>query len=262
MYTNPYSGIYPAVESVLRDLIVPEDGYHVTHTRRIARTLHVLLDQKPKGKLLELGTGGVIPLALKELLPDLEVRVTNFDRSQTLYHTYSATIGNRSGKFPAYVIDLESDVIPEPAETFDWVICCEVIEHMEIDPMFMMSEVNRVTKPKGGLLLTTPNAVSSRSLTKMVHGLEPYFYMQYNKDRSFYRHNYEYSIHSLMQVVKAAGFDGSIWTEDCFEDSMPTVVNRLKAAGFNILHTGDNIMTVAHKVSGVTDRHPTVIYVD
>jgi hypothetical protein len=47
----------------------------------------------------------------------------------------------------------------------------------------------------------------------MLAGIEPYFYMQYNKDRSLYRHNYEYSIHSLTRLLKAAGFDGSAWTE-------------------------------------------------
>ena len=65
-----------------------------------------------------------------------------------------------------------------------------------------------------------------------------------------------------MQVIKAAGFDGSIWTEDCFEDSMPSVVSRLNSAGFNIVHTGDNIISLSSKVSKVVDRHPRAIYVE
>lgn len=262
MYTNPYNGIYPVVVDVLKDLIRPEDLYHVTHTRRIARTLQVLLDQKPTGKLLELGAGGVMALAIKELLPDMEVEVTNFDMSKPTTHKHCPQINSYYGEFTAYAIDLESDQIPVPDNTYDWVLCCEVIEHMDVDPMFMMSEVNRVSKLGGGLLITTPNIVSSRGLTKMVSGVEPYFYMQYHTDRSPYRHNYEYSIHSLMQVVKAAGFDGSIWTEDCFEDSMPSVVTRLKSAGFNINHTGDNIITVARKTGPVQDRYPKAIYVE
>ena len=258
MYTAPFSGIDPSIEAVLRDLISEDDPYHYKHLRRFARTLQVFLDQKPSGVVLELGTSGVIPQALSVLAPDLEVRVTNFDPLLPKLHTYS--IGGRD--YDAYQIDLEKEFIPVPNEVFDWVLCCEVIEHMEIDPMFMLSEVNRVTKTGGSLLVTTPNAVSSRALTKMVAGIEPYFYMQYNKDRSYHRHNYEYSIHSLMQVVKAAGFDGSIWTEDNFEDSMPTVPDRLRKAGFNINHIGDNIITVARKVSGVVDRFPSTMYTD
>lgn len=261
MYIDPYNGIYPVVVDVLKDLIHPEDTYHVTHTRRIARTLHILLEQNPTGKLLELGAGGVMALAIKELLPDVDVEVTNFDMDQPTTHKHCPMIGDYYGEFTAYAVDLESDKIPVTDETYDWVLCCEVIEHMDVDPMFMMSEINRVSKINGGLLLTTPNIASSWGLTKMVSGLEPYFYMQYHTNRSPYRHNYEYSIHSLMQVVKAAGFDGSIWTEDCFENPTTEVPTRLRSAGFNITHTGDNIISVARKVGPVQDRYPKAIYV-
>jgi 2-polyprenyl-3-methyl-5-hydroxy-6-metoxy-1,4-benzoquinol methylase len=260
MYSDPYKDIYPAIELALRDLVSEDDAYHKTHLRRIARTLQVFLDQKPKGKVLEVGTGGIVPLALKSLAPELEVVVTNFNKSTIKTHTYSPTINGISGDFEAFNLDLEYDNVPVEDNTFDWILCCEVIEHMEIDPMFMMSELNRVAKYKAGLLITTPNIVSSQALTKMMYGLEPHFYMQYHPTREYNRHNYEYSIHSLMQVIKAAGFDGSIWTEDNFEDGMTDVPNRLRSAGFNIQHIGDNIMTVAHKVSEVVDRHPKAIY--
>jgi 2-polyprenyl-3-methyl-5-hydroxy-6-metoxy-1,4-benzoquinol methylase len=260
MYSGTYDGIYPEVVYVLHELIRPEDTYHMSHARRMARTLHILLDQKPKGRLLEIGTSGIIPLALKELLPDLEVSVTNFDDQMSVEHSYNVTINKHHGVFDGYRVDLEYDQIPIQDEAFDWVLCCEVIEHMEIDPMFMMSEVNRVTKTGGGLLLTTPNIVSSQALTKMVYGFEPHFYMQYHPDRQYHRHNYEYSIHSVMQVLKASGYDGKIWTEDNFENGLDEVPRRLRQAGFNIDHIGDNIITVAKKNTGVVDRHPSMMY--
>lgn len=261
MFTGPYKDIDAPIVEVLKELILPEDNYHKTHTRRIARTLQIFSDQNPSGRLLELGTGGVMALAIQELFPEIEIIVTNFDLSQDMTHTYEVSIGEHSGSFTAHAIDLESDAIPEQSSSFDWVLCCEVIEHMDVDPMFMLSEVNRVLKLEGNLLLTTPNVVSTRGLTKMVSGIEPYFFMQYHTDRSPYRHNYEYSIHSLMKVVRAAGFDGKIWTEDCFEDPMPNVVTKLNSAGFNILHTGDNIITLSKKKGDVNDRYPNAIYV-
>ena len=132
---------------------------------------------------------------------------------------------------------------------------------MEIDPMFMLSEINRVMKPGGTLILTTPNVVSSRGLTKMLAGIEPYFYMQYNINGDYNRHNYEYSVHTLVRVLQAAGFNGSLWTEDTFEDGMPNVVDRLTKAGFNIFHVGDNIMSVSKKEGPVVDRYPACLYV-
>lgn len=260
MYPDPYAGIEPAVQEVLRDLVRPEDKYHNTHLRRIARTLHIFLEQQPEGQVLEIGTGGVIPLTLRALRPDLDVVVTNFNETKDQVHDYEVSIGDYFGRFPAFRVDLEYDEIPVPDEHFDWVLCCEVIEHMEIDPMFMMSEINRVTKTGGGLLMTTPNITSSRALTKILYGYEPHFYMQYHPDRQYHRHNYEYSVHSLMSVIKASGYEGRIWTEDNFEAGVDEVPRRLRAAGFSLDHIGDNIITVANKVSGVVNRYPNSIY--
>lgn len=260
MYPEPYKGIYPAVQEALEDLILPGDKYHMTHLRRIARTIEVFLNQSPQGKVLELGTGGVIPLALKKILPDLEIYVTNFDESMDKCHTYVAEMKGNRAEFPSFMVDLEYDQIPVEDEFFDWVLCCEVVEHMEIDPMAMMCEINRVTKTGGGLIVTTPNITSSHALTKIVYGYEPHFYMQYLASREYHRHNYEYSIHSLSSLINASGYSGKMWTEDTFEAGMVEVPTKLRNAGFALDHLGDNIFTVAKKASGIKDRHPHPIY--
>lgn len=261
MKSRPYDGISPEVVQALDSLIAPQDEYHQTHKRRLARTLQVLFEQKPQGKLLELGGSGVFTLAMQQLFPDLEIEVTNFDESQETVHEFCPEARGKSACFKAYNINLEWDHIPVDNETYDWILCCEVIEHMDIDPMFMMFEVNRIAKKKSHLLLSTPNITSSRNVTKMLKGIEPYFFMQYHKDRSPYRHNYEYSIHSLMQVVRASGFDGSSWTEDTFEDPIYTTLEKLKTIGIDIPHVGDNIFVLAEKTGPVSDRHPRAIYV-
>jgi 2-polyprenyl-3-methyl-5-hydroxy-6-metoxy-1,4-benzoquinol methylase len=261
MKSHPYEGISPRVVEVFNSLVSPNDAYHQVHKRRLVRTLQVLIEQDPRGRLLELGGSGVFTLAMKELLPELEIEVTNFDESQETVHEFCPESRGKSASFKAYNINLEWEEIPVESGTYDWVLCCEVIEHMDIDPMFMMSEVNRITKKNGNLLLTTPNITSSRNIDKMLHGVEPYFFMQYHKDRSPYRHNYEYSIHSLMQVVRASGFDGSSWTEDTFEDPITRSIEKLKTIGIDIPHVGDNIFVVAKKTGPVSDRHPRAIYV-
>ena len=261
MFTNPYGGIYPQVESLLRDLIDSKDTYHKSHTRRMARSLHILMEQSPSGTMLEIGASGVMTLALSELFPEVDLEVTNFDMEKPLEHTFEVFAGSRSGKFKAYALDLESDALPVPSEYYDSIVCCEVLEHMDVDPMFMLSEVNRTLKLGGLLFLTTPNITSTRAITKMMSGIEPYFYMQYQVDRSPYRHNYEYSIFSLKQVLRAAGFEGSIWTEDCFEDPVMQIIDKLKTAGIEIPHVGDNIITIARKTGPVVNRYPEAIYV-
>ena len=262
MITDAYENISIEIKQTLESLISPDDFYHNNHKRRMARTLQVLVDQNPKGSILEVGTSHVIPLALEKLIPELEVFVTDFDLSKEPIGEMTVSLNGFSRVVKCARVNIENDPLPFEDEKFDYVLCSEVLEHMEVDPMYMLAELNRVTKELGTLLLTTPNAVSTWSITKMLRGFEPYFYMQYRHDRSPYRHNYEYSIHSLMHTIKAAGFDGSIWTENCFEEPNYTDVHKLQAIGYQLNHTGDNIFTLAHKKSGVVDRYPKVIYAD
>ena len=262
MYSTPYKGIQEEIVLAMEPLIASDDKYHKEHKRRMARTLQVLMEQKPTGSLLEIGTSSLIPNALELLAPELELFVTDFDLSKKSIEDITVTINNFSKNVHCARVNIEDAPLPFADESFDTILLCEVLEHMEVDPMYMLSEINRVLKTGGTLILTTPNAVSTHSITKMLRGFEPYFYMQYRKDRSPYRHNYEYSIYSLMQVIKAAGFDGKIWTEDCFQEPIYEHIDRLKHAGYNLQHYGDNLFTVAHKISGVVDRYPKVIYSD
>lgn len=264
MRSNPYQGLDARVAEVAGGLLLRSDPYSRAHEARLARTLDILSELRPTGRALELGTNAVIPLAAKELFPAVTIDVTVFDDAEAEVvgrkERKVLELAGQSVEVDAFALDLEFCTLPVDDETYDMVICCEVIEHMEIDPMFMLSEVNRVLKTNGRLLMTTPNATSSRSIAKMVRGIEPYFYMQYNKNRDYHRHNYEYSVPTLTAVLKAAGFCGKIWTEDLFEDPLHEDVDRLRALGYELKNVGDNIIAVATKTGGVVDRYPGCIY--
>jgi SAM-dependent methyltransferase len=49
--------------------------------------------------------------------------------------------------------------LPLPANTFDLAICTEVLEHL-LWPDALVSEVHRILKPGGALIVSVPNAVS------------------------------------------------------------------------------------------------------
>ena len=261
MKSHPYQNVHPKVEKVVSDLMYGADDYHRGHKARLARTIDLIYASKPEGKLLEIGTSGLIPVALKELCPDLEVHVTNFDKSLPEITEIEVSMNSKTRIVTAACVDLEHEPLPFADETYDMVVCCEVLEHMEIDPMYMLEQVNRVSKQDASLLLTTPNVLSSRGLSKMLEGLEPYFYMQYHKTREYHRHNYEYSARSLYRVLTCAGYIGTVWTEDLFEDGLPDVIERLHSHGFNVLNYGDNLLAKMTKASGVIERHPVGIYI-
>jgi methionine biosynthesis protein MetW len=52
--------------------------------------------------------------------------------------------------------NLNNEGISFQNETFDTATCLDVIEHV-FDPVYLLSELNRVLKEKGILILTTPN---------------------------------------------------------------------------------------------------------
>ena len=274
MISNPLNGIQKGVADVIERLI-PEgddfgwDGnnvYHSTHKRRYARTLDILFDGSVPvegAKLLEIATSSVLPVAIYDMGVDVDITVTHFDLAQKKSGTYTASYADKSYDLPSYFVDLETQKLPAKDNTFDIVLCCEVLEHLDVDPMFMLAELNRDLKPGGRLILTTPNITSSRGLWKMLRGIEPYFFMQYHKDGSPYRHNYEYSHGGLSTLLAAAGFEGDIWTEDSFENPVLEDLNLLEAAGFKINKEllGDNLFASVHKKSNIVDRYPSPIYV-
>jgi SAM-dependent methyltransferase len=262
MISNPYDGVPAEIQSVLQPLIGNFE-YHKVHERRHARTLQVLLEKFTAGTLLELGTSDVIPIALSRLAPKIEMSVTNFDASQLIDGKITLSAGDDYVTVPAYSLDLESEPLPINDGTLDAVLCCEVVEHMDVDPMYMLAEVNRVLKKDGYLFLTTPNATSTQGIWKILRNIEPYFFMQYHADRSPYRHNYEYSVWSLTKLLDAAGFKVEIWTENSFEDAVLDDIPKLREIGYALPDSliGDNIFVVARKKGAVTNRHPDPVYV-
>jgi methionine biosynthesis protein MetW len=57
-------------------------------------------------------------------------------------------------------------------QTFDVIICSEIIEHI-FDTDFFLKEVNRVLKINGTLILTTPNIASAGDRLRLLFGKRP-----------------------------------------------------------------------------------------
>jgi hypothetical protein len=128
--------------------------------------------------------------------------------------------------------------------------------------MYPLCEFNRLLKPGGTLFLTTPNSTSYAMVAKVLHGLRPQFYMQYQRNRCRYRHNFEHDRHSLLALTNGAGFEtDEIKTVDVFEEPHPMGIELCRRLGASDEFRGDCLFYRGHKVSGVVDRYPGTVYV-
>ena len=92
------------------------------------------------------------------------------------------TVTSESGEEFCCDIDLfnaEKDRFPYPDGYFTTVLCCELIEHLFEDPMHLMAEINRIVKPEGYLVLTTPNIAALRGIAAILQGFHPGFFHAY-----------------------------------------------------------------------------------
>jgi 2-polyprenyl-3-methyl-5-hydroxy-6-metoxy-1,4-benzoquinol methylase len=108
-------------------------------------------------------------------------------------------------------LNIEKEKFPFEAQSFDLVLMTEIIEHLTVNPRVYLSEVKRVLKPDGYLLVTTPNAVHLKNRVKVLFGksasfpLEQLFETEPHNDSIYYRHNREFTRDELKSAFEVSG---------------------------------------------------------
>lgn len=110
------------------------------------------------------------------------------------------------------ILNIEKDRLPFHKHFFDLVLFSEVIEHLVVNPQVYLSELRRVLNPSGRLLITTPNAAGLHKLIPILFGRSTYFPLEQLfatslTDGSLYhRHNREFTMSELKEVLSRTGF--------------------------------------------------------
>ena len=242
--------------------------YLSDHTTRFEKTLELTPPGDASQRILEMGAYMQITPSLHTKLGYGEVRGCYYGQAgQTDHHEVVSETGE---KFVCEIdlFDAEHDVFPYPDGHFDTVLCCELVEHLKEDPMHMMSEINRVLKPGGHLVMTTPNIASLRAISGILQGYHPGFFPAYPKPSpsgdTDARHAREYTAKEAHLLLHYAGFAVTrLETGPFREEPKPEhewVITMLRQFGMPEDLRGDGLYVVGRKTGPVVERHPGWLY--
>jgi glycosyltransferase involved in cell wall biosynthesis/SAM-dependent methyltransferase len=250
--------------------VAPEArGYAGQHTSRFVHTLEMIPAGDTSKSILEMGAYMQITPALKFKLGYGCVRGCYYGTLGRIDHKSVTSESGEKFECDVDLFDAEKDVYPYRDETFDTVLCCELIEHLFADPMHMMSEINRILKPGGHLLLTTPNIGSLRAIAAILQGYHPAFFPAYIRPRkegeeAEARHNREYVPMEIQHLLTNSGFEiVRLETGEFVDLPHPELgwINRLlDTHSLNNGVRGDGIYALGRKTGPVKERWPDWLY--
>jgi SAM-dependent methyltransferase len=243
-------------------------AYAETHLSRLEKTLAITPPGGPDDRILEMGAYLQVTPLLKSRLGYGEVRGCYYGPAGKVDHREVTSASGETFTVNIELFDAEKDPCPYPDGYFSTVLCCELIEHLKDDPMHMMSEINRILKPDGRLVLTTPNIGSLRAIAAILQGYHPGFFPAYLRpvegEPDEARHNREYTPKEIHLLLHDSGFEVErIETGPFREEPKPElewVRHMLERYRLSTDLRGDGVYAVGRKTGGVRSRYPAWLY--
>jgi SAM-dependent methyltransferase len=227
---------------------------------------------------LEVGCDNHFSLLLRKFT-QYEIYTQNLANGHGGFSDISEFRHNTTGKtvsFNRQYFDLEAESFPYPENSFDLVVCAEVIEHLLHDPMAMLRGIHRILKPDGALVLTTPNLISWHAILKAIKGLSPLEFSCFitSKQPPILQHAREYMPDEVNTMLQAAGFSIDRFTTPyfLFPHEHFSVIDLLLLGVImlwfplslrhpkNLCRRGPHIFVLARKTNTPSHRYPPNIY--
>jgi SAM-dependent methyltransferase len=186
------------------------ENYWRQDWKRFAYTFGLVGDLT--GNCLELGANPYFTTILLRLFSSLRLTLANyFGPGLNPIGAQTVTVRDpSSGERHSHTMEfqhfnIEEGVFPFASASFDVVLFCEIIEHLQTDPIKVLLEIKRVLKPSGYLILTTPNVSRLENVCRMLTGAN--IYDPYSGYGPYGRHNREYNKDELARLFAFCGFD-------------------------------------------------------
>lgn len=228
--------------------------------QRFLVTLGLIPKGSKKIKLLELGANPYFMTLLMKKYRNCEIITANYFGSQNDgKKNYVDTITNEKyhekHEFVYNHFNVEKDIYPFKKNEFDFVLCCEIIEHLTLNPTHMFYEAHRILKPNGCLIITTPNVSRLTNMFNLLGGRN--IYDPYSGYGVYGRHNREYTLAELVRLLKECNYEIiNAFAKDIHSHS---VFKRI-ISSINPDVLKDNLFVVARPVGNPRYRYPPEFY--
>ena len=207
-----YDALWSEIFASGRPLIVGQADYGVTHRERFFELMNavvVLARGRRAPRLLEFGPSEFSAM-YRKLVPDLELAIADRPTPPNYIGFTGPRCREKLDCAEYLAVDLASaadmDAKLDRIGVFDLVVLAEVIEHLPIHPVDLLSRVRRLLAPAGTLYLTTPNFFAQAHLDALARGENPCaVYPAGDGNWDAHHHYREYEAVELAEFVHAAG---------------------------------------------------------
>jgi SAM-dependent methyltransferase len=110
-------------------------------------------------------------------------------------------------------INLRKYKLPYDSDSFDAIVMCETMEHLNFNPLPILAEINRVLKKDGLFYIGMPNQAALKNRLKMLIGRSVHnpigdFFKQLDRQDNTIvgLHWREYTINETVQIIESMGF--------------------------------------------------------
>ncbi len=176
----------------------------VTRLHRLFATLLSMKNQL-EGPTLDVASGrGILYRPIKHYLPNM--------LPYSLTEMKEGTLDIDGDTISCHAFHCDKERIPLEDQSIGTILFCDVIEHLIFYPMWTILEFNRVLKPGGRLVITTPNAAGVIRAMYILAGVNPGRTIEYKPNALYERHNREWTVMELQHVLRCAGFHDIVFT--------------------------------------------------
>tara|TARA_B100001093_G_C26669679_1_gene945631 strand:- start:327 stop:1067 length:741 start_codon:yes stop_codon:yes gene_type:complete len=176
-------------------------NYLSLHKNRYKFDLGVLRENYIEGRILEIGSA---PYQLTYLIQELGFPIEGIDIAPERHESFLSSCNLDIKK-----CDIENEALPFEDNSFHYILFNEVFEHLRINPIQTLREINRVLHPEGVMIMSTPNLYSLYNIVKMFTGKgfdNPYQEFLKLETIGHMGHVREYSVKQLEDFINNTGF--------------------------------------------------------